>query len=174
MSRRLALLKPASARSALTQSDFLYAERRLRPLARRRFNTARPPLVDMRERKPWVRLRLRTLGWNVLFIAIYPVTLWAWVLVAQKNSATHFPTRKKVGYSIEMWGLIQSKARYFYHSTGCFGGGPGNVLDCASRRYLTAKWKNQLHSGLQPSTHIFSLRYTQVIHRKKYPTTAFY
>jgi hypothetical protein len=44
------------------------AARRLRPFARRRLIMARPFLVAMRERKPWVRLRLSTLGWKVLFI----------------------------------------------------------------------------------------------------------
>ena len=42
--------------------------RRLRPLARRRFSTRRPPLVRIRTRKPWVRFRFRLFGWNVLFI----------------------------------------------------------------------------------------------------------
>ena len=36
---------------------------RLRPLARRRFNTARPVGVAMRARNPWVRIRRRLLGW---------------------------------------------------------------------------------------------------------------
>src|SRR5690606_2036173 len=39
-------------------------------LARRRFRSARPFLVAMRARKPWVRLRRRLLGWNVRFMAI--------------------------------------------------------------------------------------------------------
>src|SRR6185312_5220421 len=43
------------------------AERRLRPLARRRLSIARPARVDIRARKPWRRLRLRTLGWSVRF-----------------------------------------------------------------------------------------------------------
>ena len=43
--------------------------RRLRPLARRAFNTCRPAFVAIRARKPCVRLRFRLLGWNVLFIA---------------------------------------------------------------------------------------------------------
>jgi hypothetical protein len=38
------------------------AARRLRPRARRRARTARPLLVAMRARNPWVRLRLITLG----------------------------------------------------------------------------------------------------------------
>jgi len=33
-----------------------------RPLARRALITARPPLVFIRARKPWVRLRLTTEG----------------------------------------------------------------------------------------------------------------
>jgi hypothetical protein len=38
------------------------ADRRLRPLARRRLRIARPARVDIRARKPWRRFRLRTLG----------------------------------------------------------------------------------------------------------------
>jgi hypothetical protein len=38
------------------------ALRRARPLPRREASTRRPPLVAMRARKPWVRLRLMTLG----------------------------------------------------------------------------------------------------------------
>lgn len=48
------------------------AERRLRPRARRRARTRRPFLVAMRARKPWVRFRLRTLGWNVRFMSVVP------------------------------------------------------------------------------------------------------
>ena len=43
------------------------AERRFRPRARRARSTARPPLVRMRRRKPWVLARLRLLGWYVRF-----------------------------------------------------------------------------------------------------------
>jgi hypothetical protein len=32
----------------------------------------RPLRVAMRARKPWVRLRLRLLGWNVRFIVLLP------------------------------------------------------------------------------------------------------
>ena len=39
-----------------------YAERRLRPLARRRFRIMRPARVDMRLRKPCFFARLRTFG----------------------------------------------------------------------------------------------------------------
>ena len=42
--------------------------RRLRPFARRRFSTFRPPCVFIRERNPCVFFRRRTLGWNVLFM----------------------------------------------------------------------------------------------------------
>ncbi len=41
---------------------------RLRPLARRRFSTCRPPGLAMRVRKPCVRFRRRLLGWYVRFI----------------------------------------------------------------------------------------------------------
>ena len=43
------------------------AERRFRPRARRARSTARPPLVRIRRRKPWVLARLRLLGWYVRF-----------------------------------------------------------------------------------------------------------
>ena len=43
------------------------AERRLRPRARRARSTARPPLVRIRRRNPWVLARLRLFGWNVRF-----------------------------------------------------------------------------------------------------------
>src|SRR4029453_627631 len=39
-----------------------YADRRLRPRARRRCRIARPARVDIRARKPWRRFRRRTLG----------------------------------------------------------------------------------------------------------------
>ena len=45
----------------------IYAEMRLRPLARLRLSTRRPALVDMRLRKPWRRARFKLLGWNVRF-----------------------------------------------------------------------------------------------------------
>jgi hypothetical protein len=44
------------------------ALRRALPLARRALMTARPPRVFMRARKPWVRLRLISLGWKVRFM----------------------------------------------------------------------------------------------------------
>lgn len=61
---------------------FLYVvgARRLRPFARRRLITFRPPLVFIRLRKPWVRRRDVFEGWNVRFmmllqIAVYGPTL---------------------------------------------------------------------------------------------------
>src|SRR5512143_366009 len=45
-------------------------ERRLRPLARRREMTFRPPGVDIRSRKPWVLFRRRLCGWYVRFMGI--------------------------------------------------------------------------------------------------------
>jgi hypothetical protein len=39
-----------------------------RPLARRAFIIARPLRVFILARKPWRRLRFKTLGWNVLFM----------------------------------------------------------------------------------------------------------
>jgi hypothetical protein len=41
----------------------LQADRRLRPLALRRASTLRPPLVAMRARNPWRRLRTSRDGW---------------------------------------------------------------------------------------------------------------
>lgn len=46
-----------------------------RPFWRRRFRTSRPAPVRIRTRKPWVRLRFRLLGWNVLFMMI-PLLSW--------------------------------------------------------------------------------------------------
>ena len=40
----------------------LYADKRARPLARRRLIKLRPETVCIRERKPWRRLRTKTLG----------------------------------------------------------------------------------------------------------------
>jgi hypothetical protein len=59
-------LEPLTRREARSRAQ---AESRFRPFWRRRFKTSRPPLVRMRTRKPWVRFRLRLLGWNVLFIS---------------------------------------------------------------------------------------------------------
>jgi hypothetical protein len=47
-----------------------YGQSFARPFARRALMTLRPPLVAMRARNPWVRLRRRLLGWNVLFMAL--------------------------------------------------------------------------------------------------------
>jgi hypothetical protein len=53
------------SREAVTALHFdgaAYADRRLRPRARRRFKIARPPRVAIRARKPCRRFRRRTLG----------------------------------------------------------------------------------------------------------------
>ena len=50
-----------------------YAVSRLRPLARLALMTFRPPRVAMRERNPCRRLRLRLLGWKVLFMRSSPI-----------------------------------------------------------------------------------------------------
>lgn len=57
------------------RARYLYADRRLRPFARRLFSTARPPGVAIRALNPWVRLRFKLLGWNVLFIILLPKNL---------------------------------------------------------------------------------------------------
>jgi hypothetical protein len=51
---------PDPSRTAQTVS-------RRRPFARLRLSTFRPPLVDMRSRKPWVFFRRRRFGWYVRF-----------------------------------------------------------------------------------------------------------
>lgn len=45
-----------------TKRIYNYALKLARPLARRRAITARPFLVAIRARKPWLRLRFNTLG----------------------------------------------------------------------------------------------------------------
>lgn len=59
LGQRLVILSP------IWHSCRAYAERRTRPLARRRQITARPAFVFIRARNPWVRLRLILLGWKV-------------------------------------------------------------------------------------------------------------
>ena len=57
--------QPATARVARrcsSQGNAGQTDRRARPFARRALITRRPPLVRIRARKPWVRLRLRLLG----------------------------------------------------------------------------------------------------------------
>lgn len=61
---------PAENRLEMSALDLIvsnvnshYTQRRLRPFARRARSTARPPLVDMRARKPWHFARLRLFGW---------------------------------------------------------------------------------------------------------------
>jgi hypothetical protein len=58
--------------AACRHAYFLAAvtEIRLRPFARRRRRTSRPPRVFLRARKPCVRLRLLLCGWYVRFTAI--------------------------------------------------------------------------------------------------------
>jgi hypothetical protein len=58
---RLGKARPGEARLERTRAR--YALSRLRPCARRAATTLRPPLVAMRARKPWRRLRTNLLGW---------------------------------------------------------------------------------------------------------------
>ena len=67
--------EPARARKARRGTRTIWRRRgndqtarRLRPFARRRARTRRPPLVAMRARKPWTRLRCRLLGLKVRFM----------------------------------------------------------------------------------------------------------
>ena len=57
-----------AGRTVVTARENGQTARRLRPFARRRARTRRPPLVAMRARKPWTRLRCRLLGLKVRFI----------------------------------------------------------------------------------------------------------
>ena len=59
----------------LGQARRYQALRTLRPWARRRAITLRPPGVDMRARKPWRRLRTILLGWKVRFTARYSINI---------------------------------------------------------------------------------------------------
>ena len=57
--------QPGGTRKAMADRCRLnqrYGVSRARPLARRRASTLRPLRVAMRARKPWLRLRLSTLG----------------------------------------------------------------------------------------------------------------
>ena len=62
--------QPGATRKAGVAGRGVQGAKRARPLARRAFRTRRPPLVAIRARKPWVRLRWMMLGWNVRFMAI--------------------------------------------------------------------------------------------------------
>ena len=65
-------LQPARARESERGRGLPWFQtaRRLRPLARRAFRTARPPRDFMRTRKPCVRLRFTTEGWKVRLVAM--------------------------------------------------------------------------------------------------------
>lgn len=69
----------------LAGAGLAYAERRLRPLARRAARILRPLFVAMRARKPWLRLRLRLLGWNVRFMASSPGEAREWKKAADSS-----------------------------------------------------------------------------------------
>jgi len=60
----------AASQSSWSYLDAAVTPRRLRPLARRRPITRRPPRVFMRARKPWVRFRLILCGWYVRFTTL--------------------------------------------------------------------------------------------------------
>jgi len=62
--------KPRKVRTVVDTTD--QADSFALPRRRRAFSTARPPLVDMRVRKPWRLARLRTLGWYVRFTCENP------------------------------------------------------------------------------------------------------
>jgi len=56
------------AESTCFNASKIYAEMRVRPLARRDERTARPPRVAIRARKPCFLARLRLFGWKVRFV----------------------------------------------------------------------------------------------------------
>jgi len=78
------------------------------------------------------------------------------------------PAGKKVGYSIEMRPVIQCTPRYFYHCSQNRNTAVEAQRAC-NREARKQIVKIQPYRGLQPSAHIFSQRYTQVIHRNIYP-----
>jgi hypothetical protein len=59
----LAATREPAALAALAVGHARYGLSRLRPLLRRRLRMCRPARVRIRARKPWVRARLRFLGW---------------------------------------------------------------------------------------------------------------
>jgi len=68
-------------------------DRRTRPFARRAISILRPPRVDIRTRKPWVRARFSRLGWKVLFIYPIPRSMGALAnnSLIEKGSRLYFP-----------------------------------------------------------------------------------
>lgn len=68
--KHVQILRAGAAAGKLKTFESLYTAKRARPLARRAAITARPPLVFMRTRKPWVRFLLVTDGWYVRFMVI--------------------------------------------------------------------------------------------------------
>jgi len=62
--------QPDAARKTRVAGRSVQGVKRTRALARRALRTRRPPLVAIRARKPWVRLRWMMLGWKVRFMAI--------------------------------------------------------------------------------------------------------
>ncbi len=88
------------------------ALRRALPLARRALMTARPPRVFMRARKPWVRLRLISLGWKVRFML---AVLSGSEVVEQKGSEctvlTLFLSMKKTLFQTDKGDPLRLDAR---------------------------------------------------------------
>lgn len=65
----------SGGKSVILSQDYFFeieTERLFRPRRRRRARTLRPAFVDIRRRKPWVRLREMLLGWKVRFMASAP------------------------------------------------------------------------------------------------------
>ena len=79
-----------------------YAASSLRPLARRRAKILRPPLVAIRARKPWVRLRFKTLGWNVLFMASLPEVVTYSIRINCPGNLGRFGTRDNIEKAKEL------------------------------------------------------------------------
>jgi hypothetical protein len=67
----------------------MLTERRLRPLALLLLITRRPFLVAMRTRKPWVLFLEVLLGWKVLFIFIYSLSLMDTMLLKASVELKH-------------------------------------------------------------------------------------
>lgn len=67
LARRILRSLVSKKRGFISYFWYVVAANNLRPFARRRLKTLRPPGVAMRLRKPWVLSRFKLLGWKVLF-----------------------------------------------------------------------------------------------------------
>ncbi len=85
------------------------ADKRARPLARRRLRISRPALVLMRALKPCLRLRRRLFGWKVLLLT------WTSSLLRPTLSSAHHRSRRTWG---AFWMPTQYSVTPFIHVKG--------------------------------------------------------